>query len=505
MRKAVALIGAGFLTITTAACGGGVPTGAADKTLTLSESVTATPWDLAKASMGPESQYYQPVYDTLIRLNTKNEPTPNLATSWTYDKAQTTLTLKLRSGVKFTDGTALDAQAVRQNLLHTKSGTGSAAGEIQDISGVDAVDARTVAIRLSHPTAALLPALGQVPGMIASPRSLENPKTPVGSGPYRLDTSATTAGQTYTYTRTPGYWNAKAFPYDQIVIKYLADSTARTNALLSGQLDGASLSLSRVKTVKDRDLNVITYQPGDVEGLFIWDRAGRTVPALGKLKVRQALNHAFDKQAIIKTAKTGLGEPTTQLLAPGEEGYDASLDSRYSYDRAKARKLLAEAGYPNGFSVTMPDMSGLFPQEQAALTQSLKDIGIKVKLDNLPSDQIFSSTLAGKYPLSYFKLGAPTSWDKVQLELARNATWNPFKYDDPKAGDLISRISKATGAERTTLLKELNTYVVDQAWVAPWTPTVNAYATAEDVKVTAQPGIGFPPVYNFAPATNERP
>jgi peptide/nickel transport system substrate-binding protein len=502
MRKTAAFIGAGFLTITTAACGGATSTGAADKTLTISESVTATPWDLAKASMGPEAQYYQPVYDTLIRLNTKNEPTPNLATSWTYDKAQTTLTLKLRSGVKFTDGTALDAQAVKQNLLHTKSGTGTAAGEIQDISSVDAVDAQTVAIKLSHPTAALLPALGQVSGMIASPKSLDNPKAPVGSGPYQLDTSATTAGQTYTYTRTSGYWNAKAFPYDKIVIKYLADPTARTNALLSGQLDGASLSLSRVKTVKDRGLNVVTYQPGDIEGLFIWDRAGKIVPALGKLKVRQALNYAFDKQAIIKTAKTGLGEPTTQLFAPGEEGYDASLNSTYSYDPAKAKKLLAEAGYPNGFSVTLPDMSALFPQEQAALTQSLKDIGIKVKLDNLPSDQIFSSMLSGKYALSYFKLGAPTSWDKVQLELTKNATWNPFKYDDPKADDLISQISKATGAERTALFKELNTYVVDQAWDAPWTPTVNAYATAKDVKVTPQPGINFPPIYNFAPAAS---
>jgi peptide/nickel transport system substrate-binding protein len=502
MRKTAAFIGAGLLTITTAACGGATSTGAAGKTLTISETVTATPWDLAKASMGPEAQYYQPVYDTLIRLNTKNEPTPNLATSWTYDKAQTTLTLKLRSGLTFTDGTALDAQAVKQNLMHTKSGTGTAAGEIQDISSVDAVDARTVAIKLSHPTAALLPALGQVSGMMASPKSLENPKAPVGSGPYQLDTSATTAGQTYTYTRTSDYWNAKAFPYDKIVIKYLADPTARTNALLSGQLDGASLSLSRVETAKGRGLNVVTYQPGDIEGLFIWDRAGKIVPALGKLQVRQALNYAFDKQAIIKTAKTGLGEPTTQLFAPGEEGYDASLNAKYSYNPAKAKQLLAEAGYPNGFSVTLPDMSAVFPQEQAALTQSLKDIGITVKLDNLPSDQIFSSMLSGKYSLSYFKLGAPTSWDKVQLELAKNATWNPFKYDDPQADDLISRISQATGAERTALLKELNTYVVDQAWDAPWTPTVNAYATAKDVKVTPQPGINFPPIYNFAPATS---
>ncbi|MDW6064417.1 ABC transporter substrate-binding protein [Streptomyces sp. FXJ1.4098] len=500
MRKTVAIIGAGLLTATATACGGGTQAAGGDKTLTLAESVTATPWDLAKASMGPEAQYYQPVFDTLIRLDAKGEPTPNLATSWSYDKTQTTLTLKLRTGVKFTDGTALDADAVRQSLLHTKSGTGTAAGEIQDITGVDVVDAHTVAIKLSHPTASLLSALGQVSGMIAGPKSLKNPKVPVGSGPYQLDTSATTAGQTYTYKRNPDYWNTKAFPYDKIVVKYLADPTARTNALLSGQLDGATLNLNRVATVKGRGLNVVTYQPGDIEGLYIWDRAGKKVPALGKLKVRQALNHAFDRQAIIKSAKTGLGTPTTQLFAPGEDGHDAGLDDTYSYDPAKAKKLLAEAGYPDGFSVTIPDLSAMFPQEQAALTQSLKDIGIKVKLDNLPGDQVFSSMLSGKYAMSYFKLGAPTVWDKVQLQLTKKSTWNPFKYDDPKADDLVARIGKATGAKRSELFKELNTYVVEQAWNAPWNVIANAYATAKDVKVTPQAGTQYPPIYNYAPA-----
>ncbi|MGV9850735.1 ABC transporter substrate-binding protein [Streptomyces sp. NPDC003442] len=500
MRKTVAFIGAALLTATTTACGGGTRAAGGDHTLTLAESVTATPWDLSKASIGPETQYYQPVFDTLVRLDPKGRPTPNLATSWAYDKPQTTLTLTLRDKVKFTDGTPVDAEAVKRNLLHTKSGTGSAAGEIRDISGVDAVDARTVAIRLSHPSPSLLPALGQVSGMIAGPASLEDPKVPVGSGPYKLDTSATTAGQTYTYARNPGYWNKKAFPYDKVVIKYLSDPTARTNALLSGQLDGATLNLNRVKTVKARGLNIATYEPGDVEGLYIWDRAGKKVPALGKVKVRQALNHAFDKQGIIKSAKTGLGTPTAQVFAPGEDGYDAGLEDTYSYDPAKARKLLAEAGYPHGFSVTLPDLSAIFPQEQAALTQALKDIGIEVKLDNVPGDQVMSSMLSGKYAMSYFKLGAPTGWDKVQLQLTEKSTWNPFKYHDPKADGLITRIGDATGAKRDALFKELNAYVVDQAWNAPWSVVANAYATAKDVKVTPQRGVQYPPLYNYAPA-----
>ncbi|MGW0653057.1 ABC transporter substrate-binding protein, partial [Streptomyces umbrinus] len=140
-----------------------------------------------------------------------------------------------------------------------------------------------------------------------------------------------------------------------------------------------------------------------------------------------------------------------------------------------------------------------FPQEQAVLNQSLKDIGIKVKLDTLPTDQIFNAMLSGKYAMSYFKLGAPTAWDKVQLELTKKSTWNPFKYDTPKSEDLVSRIGNATGAKREALFEELNTYVVDQAWNAPWSVLANAYATAKDVKVTPQPGAQYPPIYNYAP------
>lgn len=496
------LTGAALLLLGTAACGGGggPAAGGSTSSLVLAESVPATPWDLAQASMGPEAQYYQPVYDTLVRLDTKGKPTPNLATSWSYDAAQTTLTLKLRTGVKFTDGSAVTAQVVKDNLLHTKSGTGTAAGEISAISGVDVVDADTVAIRLSYPSSSLLPALGQVSGMIAGPNALVNPQTPVGSGPYKLDTADTVANQRYTYARNPDYWNAKAFPYDKIIVQYLADPSARINALLSGQLNGSSVSPQKMKTVQGAGLNVITYEPGDVEGLFIWDRGGKQVPALGNVKVRQALNYTFDRQSVIKNAKLGLGTATTQLFSRDEEAYDPSLDSRYPYDPAKAKQLLAEAGYPNGFSVTMPDFSAMFPQEQAALTQSLTDIGIKVTLDNLPSNQIFTAMLSGKYPMSYFKLGNPTAWDKIQLELTDNSTWNPLKYHDPQAEALISQIRSATGTQQESLMKQLNAYVVDQAWNAPWDVIGNVYATSRGVQTTPQPGNNYPPIYNFKPA-----
>ncbi|MEU4227756.1 ABC transporter substrate-binding protein [Nonomuraea sp. NPDC026600] len=502
MRKTATLIGAGILMFGAAACGSGgaSASGGTSSVLTLAQSVPARPWDLAKASIGPEAYYYQPVYDTLIRLDAQGAPAPNMALSWSYDGPQTTLTLKLRTGLTFTDGTALTAQVVKDNLLHTKGGADTAAAQLSDITGVEAVDDTTVAIKLGHPSPTLLPALGQVSGMIASPKALTDPQTPIGSGPYRLDTSATIAGQQYAYVRNPGYWNARAFPYDTIVIKLLPDPTARTNALLAGQINGTLVSPQRVKTVQDAGMKTVVYSSGDIEGLFIWDRAGKKVPALGNLKVRQALNHAFDRQSIVKTVKMGLGKATTQVFDPDQPAYDASLDERYPYDPAKAKRLLAEAGYPDGFSVTMPDMASLFPQQQAALTQALQNIGVKVTLQNLPTNQIFTTMLSGKYPMSFFKLGAPSDWGTVQLQLKKNATWNPAKYEDPKVDALISRIESATGAPRAALMKQLNAYVVDQAWHAPWDVIRYVFATTKNVTVTPQPGFQYPPIYNFKPA-----
>jgi peptide/nickel transport system substrate-binding protein len=468
MRRIALTAVSAVLMLSAAACGSGSGSGsgkaATGGTLTLAPLVAAQPWDLADAGLGNNTQYYQPVYDSLLRLSPTAEVKPNLATKWSYDAARTVLTMTLRTGVKFTDGTALDAAAVKVNLLHTEKGTSEAAGQLKGITGVDVVNATTVAIKLSAPDPSLVPNLGNVAGMMASPKAIAAgtiKTTPVGSGPYTLDKSATTAGSTYTFVRNQGYWNKAAFPFDKIVLKPLTDPTAVLNALRSGQVNGALLaSAKNVAPAKSSGLNVTKYTSGDVEGVYIWDREGKIVKALGDVRVRQALNYAFDRSTIVKTAKQGLGKATTQIFNPGGSAFDSSLDSKYSYDPAKAKQLLAEAGYPHGFSVTVPDVSSVFPDQQAAMVQQLEDIGIKV---------------------------------------AKSALWNPLHSADPKVTDLITKAQSATGAAQDALFKQLNTYLVDQAWNAPWDSVENTYATTKGVTFTPQTFAAVPPIYNFKP------
>jgi peptide/nickel transport system substrate-binding protein len=503
MRKFTVASGALALLLAVTACGsagGTVAAGGDGGTLVLAAALAAQPWDLAEAGLGDNIQYYEPVFDSLVRLNPQGDPEPYLATSWSYDSTRTVLTMHLRTGVKFTDGTSLNAAAVRANLLHTETGSNEAASMLKSITGVDAVNPTTVDIHLSAPDPDLVDSLGDVSGMIASPKDLTAKNGPVGSGPYVLDESATTPGSTYTYTRNPGYWNKKAFPFNKIVVETMTDATARLNALMSGQVDWGRINTPDASEAKSDGLKVET-QVDSIEGLYIWDRAGKIVPALGNVKVRQALNYAFNRSLIVSKLEDGYATPTTQMFSPQSGIYASSLENTYSYDPAKARQLLAEAGYPHGFTVTMPDVSSVAPDQQTYMTQALENIGIKVKIVPVPLTQLFTDLLAGKFALSWFKLASYQSWNLISTEFTPTSIWNPMQYSTPTLNALIDKAQKSSGAQQTALYQQINTYVQQQAFNAPWDVLQAVFASSSKVQVTPQAFESVVPIYNIKPAS----
>ncbi|AGP52483.1 peptide ABC transporter substrate-binding protein [Streptomyces rapamycinicus NRRL 5491] len=495
------MAGAALTLVAVSACGrsGATASATGDDTLTLSIGNAHTGWDLASAALGDNIQYYEPVFDSLVRLDPEARPHPNLATSWSYDRDRTALTMRLRKDVRFTDGTALDATAVRKSLLHTKEGTNEAAGKLRAIDSVEVVNPRTVVLHLSAPDPQLVANLGDPSGMIASPGDLTAKGGPVGSGPYVLDKAATTNGSTYAFTRNPDYWNPKAYPFDKIVIKNVSDPTARLNALLSGQVDWARITPQTARYAKGHGLGVRAHADS-VEGLYIWDRTGRTVPALGKVKVRQALNHAFDRKTIVEKLNLGYATATSQLATAGSTWYEKSLESNYAYDPAKARRLLAEAGYPHGFTVTMPDVSSVAPGQQVVMVQALEDIGIKVKVDKIPFTRLFTALQSGEYPMSWFKLQSGQPWDFIQSELTRGAAWNPAKDFDPKLNRMIDKAQRARGGAQTAAFRAINSYLQDNAFNAPWDVLDAVQGNSKRIKVTPRAFVSAVPISNMAPA-----
>ena len=321
VRKSIIAAIAAAVLLTVSACGGSSGGGgtsgsetSSGGTLTLAAVTPPKSFAVGEmASNGPENHYYQAVYDTLLSLDKDGKPAANLATEWSYDATNTTLSLTLRDDVKFTDGTPFDAAAVKANLEKAKQSTGEAGSALRAVDSVTVVDATHADIVLSAPDPSLVDSLARSSGYMASPKALGNADlatNPVGSGPYVYDEGKSTAGSTYVFTRNADYWNKAAYPYDSVEIKYLDDTTATLNGLRSGQIQGASGASSDLVTgAKQAGLTVTEFPSGGVEGVWLWDRDGANTPALANEKVRQAINYAFDRKTIVDKIKGGLGTP----------------------------------------------------------------------------------------------------------------------------------------------------------------------------------------------------
>src|SRR3954467_11377977 len=475
MRRSIVATTVASLLFFATACGGSDDSGSgggADATLTLGSIVPPRSFAIGEmASSGPADNYYQAVYDRLMHLDADGKPSAGLATDWSYDETGLRLALTLHDGVTFTDGATFDADAVKANLEKAKASSGEAGSALRAVDHVEVVDATHADVVLSRPDPGLVDALARSSGFMAAPPALASPDlatAPVGSGPYVLDAKATTAGSDYVYTRNADYWDADSYPYDQVEIKFLDDTTAQLNGLRSGELSavGGVSTSDVVSGAKSAGLNVVTYFNGTIEGLYLWDRDGAVAPALGDVRVRQAINYAMDRDTIVKTVKGGLGQPTEQVFGPSSAGYDESLEGTYDFDLDKAKKLMADAGYADGFALTLPDFSPVFPDEQAAMTEAFESLKIKTTYKPITGDQVVGSIIGGQWPANFFSLTSSSPWAFAQLAVAPGAPFNPFHVSDPKVNDLVASAQASTGDAQDKALSQLNAYLVDQAWFA---------------------------------------
>ena len=168
---------------------------------------------------------------------------------------------------------------------------------------------------------------------------------------------------------------------------------------------------------------------------------------LKDVRVRQAINYGIDRAAALQVMGAGYGVPTTQVFAKYNKGYVASLDNAYPFSIDKAKSLLKDAGYPNGFKLEMPLNGALNPAVGQFIKDSLEKIGIIVNYTSYASgSDFFAAVQAPKYAM--FRQGLernPNSWTLLQFLLARDSAWNPSGYGDATSDKLISRIAHASG------------------------------------------------------------
>jgi peptide/nickel transport system substrate-binding protein len=507
-RKSLAVLAAAVvLCLAAAGCGGGSSSGGgggskAGGTLTLGLITPATTFAAADINFANESPYGQAVYDTLLKADPDGNVQPSLATEWSYNDTKTVLNMTLRSDVTFTDGTKFNADAAAKNLIRFRDGNSPNKSDLASLQDAKAIDDTHLQITLKQSDPRLLITLTRNGGMQAAPSSFNKPdaKTnPIGSGPYILDTGQTVIGSSYVFNKNPNYWNKADQHYDKLVLKVFNDPTAMLNAVKGRQLNGAKLANNDfIDQVKGAGYNLIDFEL-DWSGLLLLDRNGTVNPALKDVRVRQAINYAFDKKALLKAVQKGYGTVTGQIFSPKSAAYDPALDTMYDYNPAKAKELLAQAGYPNGFTLALPSSAAVGTTVFTLIGQQLKDIGITVQFTDV-GNQLIPSILAKKYAATWFQLQQDTDWQVITFNITPNATWNPFKTTDPKVDELINRVHDAkTEADAGAAAKELNRYVVEQAWWAPWYRIKSHYATDANTQVVAQRGNAYPYLWNFKP------
>ncbi|MEV6313563.1 ABC transporter substrate-binding protein [Streptomyces sp. NPDC051840] len=449
--------------------GGAAGAGSKDN-LVLGLEMDIPGWDPAKLLPGSVQWASDAVYDTIFTCDEVGNISPNIAKSYEFTDNNTKLTLHLRDGMKFSDGTELDGSAVKTALEYQVNSPGGKSF----LPGVkvSSPDAETVVLTTPEPKSYLTTIMCMSSGAIASPEYLKSKKrdvAPVGSGPYRYDAAASKPGAVYVLTKNPDHWNADHYPYKKITLKVLGDRTARINALKTGQISGAITDASALSQLKSSGLKSVT-QHGQWAGLLITDRKGKTVPALGDVRVRRAINMVFDKTAIAQKLYQGQAQPTPQIFRENSTAWIDGIKDPYPYDLTAAKKLMADAGYADGFSVEIPFIAGTgHDTAMPVVLQGLKELNIKAKQVTLSGSNALLDVLSGKYPIIFWPLGNHgDSRLTIDGALLPTSAWNTHKVADPTIDRLWQTILTSKGEKADTAQREINQHVIDQAWFAPW-------------------------------------
>lgn len=339
--------------------------------------------DPYKGVGSPEVYTHAAMFDALTLVGTDGKPLPRLATGWSQP-TPTTWEFKLREGVKFSDGEAFDAVAVvaaYDYLLHDPEGSASVvAADVKTINAVKAKDPLTVEFTTAAPDAMVPARVGEVyipaPKKFAELGMKKFSNEPVGTGPFKVDSWQ---ANLLTLSAFKGSWRAPKAA--KMELHVLPEPAARFQALQSGQVDLAiQLSPDQTKQLDGKRAKADIVPIAQVMSLSYITELGDS--PLKKKEVREALNYAVDKESMAKDLLLGVGKPNGSGITDDAVGYNPNVQP-YPYDPAKAKQLLAQAGYPNGFSFVADVTVGSFPADSQVyqlMQQNLANVGVKVEL-----------------------------------------------------------------------------------------------------------------------------
>ena len=403
-----------------------------------------------------DSVLYSNVFEGLTRFMSDGSVVPGLAESWEISDDGLTYTFKLREGVTFHDGTTMDAEDVKFSLdrIVAEDSANAQKALYTAISEVNVIDPTTVEVKLSEPNGNMIFNLAWGDAVIVAPESIENIKQqPIGTGAFKFD--SWTQGDQITLSRNDDYWG-DAPALTSATFKFISDPTAAFAAMMAEDIDvfsGFPAPENLPQFEADPRFQVLV---GSTEGETILSTNNKQAP-FDNPKVREALAHAIDRQAIIDGAMFGLGTPIGTHFAPHNPAY-VDLTGQSNYDPEKAKALLAEAGFPDGFETTLHLPPPSYARRGGEIIAAqLAEVGIKAEITNVEWAQWLETVFKGKN----FGLTIVSHTEPMDIGIYANPDYY-FQYDNKAFQDLIAKLNvTADPDERTAMLKEAQQIIAD--------------------------------------------
>lgn len=421
------------------ALGAGLGMAQAQSDITVALQLEPPHLDPTSAAAGAiDSVTYSNIFEGLTRFMGDGSVVPGLAKSWEISQDGLTYTFTLRTGVTFHDGTTMDAEDVKFSLdrARAEDSVNAQKALFAGINDVSVVDSATVRITLTEPNGNFLFNLAWGDAVIVAPESIDAIKTmPIGTGAFKFVNWV--QGDRIDIARNDAYWGTPA-KLDKATFKFISDPTAAFAAVMAEDVDvfsGFPAPENLPQFEADPRFQVLV---GSTEGETILSTNNKQ-PPFDNVKVRQALAHAIDRQAIIDGAMFGYGTPIGTHFAPHNPAY-VDLKSMSSYDPEKAKALLAEAGYPDGFDTTLHLPPPSYARRGGEIIAAqLSQVGVRAEITNVEWAQWLETVFRGKN----FGLTIVSHTEPMDIGIYARPEYY-FQYDNTAFQDLIAKLNGTT-------------------------------------------------------------
>lgn len=445
--------------------------------LTLAIQLEPPHLDPTSAAAGAiDSVLYSNVFEGLTRFTETGAVVPGLAREWEISEDGLTYTFRLAEGVTFHDGTTFDAEDVKFSLdrARAEDSTNAQKALYSGIVEVAVIDPMTVQLTLDAPDGNLLFSLAWGDAVIVAPESIEGIKqTPIGTGPFKFDEWR--QGDSITLVQNADYWGEA--PYlSKATFKFISDPTAAFAAMMAQDVDAFSGFPAPENLPQFEADPRFTVIKGSSEGETILAMNNKQ-PPFDNPMVREALSHAIDRQAIIDGAMFGLGTPIGTHFAPHNPDY-VDLTGLSVHDPDRARMLLVDAGYAEGFTTTLKLPPPSYARRGGEIIASqLRNVGIETEITNLEWAQWLEEVFRGKD----FGLTIVSHTEPFDIGIYARPDYY-FQYDNPEFQALMKLLNATTDpAARSDMLAEAQT-IIAQDYVNAYLFQL-AFPTVADARI----------------------